>query len=275
MPDVISLVGCGGKTSLMWSLAGKARGQHHVCGQDLPLRCLKENPPPQKKILVTTTTHTQRPSTVARLFDRFIDELEAQCIADGSACAGGGITFAGCIDQGSGSLHSFSLPLLESIIPHFDYVLIEGDGSRSMPLKGWADYEPVITKSTTVTIGILPVWTVGMPVSDTIIHRLPLWLSLTGARENGIISAQHLANTIYATSETASSTKSLFSSAAGKKILFFSQVKNEHDAEIAQAIFNLLPKDFCASLDSVIAGNVQAGTLLLSPAYILQGLGMF
>ncbi|MDR2658933.1 MAG: putative selenium-dependent hydroxylase accessory protein YqeC, partial [Spirochaetaceae bacterium] len=131
---VVSITGCGGKTSLMWALARRMAAGGGG-----------------KKTLVTTTTHTQSPGGASGLFDYFFDETASASYGLVPPC---GIGFAGNHRSGF-SVSSLTLPALERVIPLFDRVFIEADGSRSKPLKAWASYEPVITESTTVTVGIL------------------------------------------------------------------------------------------------------------------------
>jgi probable selenium-dependent hydroxylase accessory protein YqeC len=191
----ITVIGCGGKTSLIQFLAQSR--------QDL-------------KTLVTTTTRMGIPSQERSYHDYFWAYPPQD---DAFQLPSPGITLGGIANQGVGKLESLPLDILVQILPWFDRVLIEGDGSRTLPLKAWADYEPVIPPFTTVTIGILPLWTLGMPVSETIIHRLPLFSALTGAQPGDEICLHHLVSVI--TGNFPNQNKGLFSAAQGKEILFF------------------------------------------------------
>jgi probable selenium-dependent hydroxylase accessory protein YqeC len=245
--DVVSVTGCGGKTSLIWTLAACKR---------------------KHKTLVTTTTHTQKPED-SGLFDFFFDEAAGQSFTPSN-----GITLAGNPRRrgglaGSFSLSSFSLPALESIIPLFDYVFIEADGSRTLPLKAWAHYEPVITESTTISIGILPLWTLGKPVSGGFIHRLPLFTALSGASEGDSIKLEHYVPVISGFTidgidmdsppeqADAGRAHSLFRIAKGKKILFFNQVEDRQQFENARRLVAMLPPGFRKELFAVIAGSIR------------------
>jgi probable selenium-dependent hydroxylase accessory protein YqeC len=232
--QAVSVIGCGGKTSLLWALAAHSRN------------C---------KTLVTTTTRTQRPS--AGLVDYFIDEAAAR---NGFSPAAG-IYFAGKPEGRS----ACALPpsVLETLIPLFDRVFIEADGSRSKPLKAWAPYEPVITESTSVTVGILPLWPLGKPVSDALVHRLPLFTALTGAAEGDIILPEHYVSVI--SGGTVGGARSLFSVARGKKILFFNQIEDGRGMENARRITAMLPPDFLSGLSAVIAGSLLFDTFAFVP----------
>jgi probable selenium-dependent hydroxylase accessory protein YqeC len=249
---VVSITGCGGKTSLMWALARGAsvRDSH-------------------KKILATTTTHTQNPAGASAPFDYFFDEAASRGLVP--PC---GIGFAGCLKPSGLSVSALPPPVLESIIALFDSVFIEADGSRSRPLKAWARYEPVITASTTVTVGILPLWPLGLAVSDAIIHRLPLFTALSGAKEGGTITLEHYVPVISgrtvdgADVDTALDgfAHSLFGVAKGEKVLFFNQIEDERGMENARRLTAMLPSGFLAGLSAVIAGSVtQNRVALLHP----------
>ncbi|MDR0662645.1 MAG: putative selenium-dependent hydroxylase accessory protein YqeC [Spirochaetaceae bacterium] len=240
--DVVSVTGCGGKTSLIWTLAEWKRRQ---------------------KTLVTTTTHTQKPEGVGQV-NFFFDESASQNFKPSN-----GITLAGNLNGRGASIRSFSVSVLESMIPLFDHVFIEADGSRALPLKAWAHYEPVITESTTVTIGILPLWPLGKPVSQGFIHRLSLFIALSGAKEGGGIDLEHYVPVISGRSvdgvdmdaaleqAAGGGAHSLFRIAKGKKILFFNQIEDKRQFENARRLVAMLPSGFRRDLLAVIAGSIR------------------
>jgi probable selenium-dependent hydroxylase accessory protein YqeC len=193
------------------------------------------------------------------MYDYFFDEAASAALDPPD-----GIGLAGNAGASGFSISSFSLPALERIIPLFDSVLIEADGSRSKPLKAWAAYEPVITASTTVSVGILPLWPLGRVVSEELVHRLPLFTALSGANEGDVIGLEHYLPVI--TGRTADRddrdaalsgfAHSLFSVSAGEKVLFFNQVEDELQAENARRLAAMLPQGFRSELTAVIAGSV-------------------
>ncbi|MDR2633694.1 MAG: putative selenium-dependent hydroxylase accessory protein YqeC [Treponema sp.] len=238
-PQVITVIGSGGKTSLIWLLAQYGRG---------------------KKTLVTTTTRMFFPPKEAGLYDYLLD---ASGLATDSFQPQMGISLAGVQEGVSGKYRSLPPALLASLVPSFDLVLIEGDGSRMLPLKAWAPYEPVIPASTTLTIGILPLWPVGLPVSPDIIHRLPLFSALSGAQSGEPLSLQHLVPVITGQRENRPWGKGLFSEARGKRILFFNQIEDPRGLEQAEQLLSLLPAAFLGELKGIIAGSVQQNRISL------------
>jgi len=230
---VVNINGTGGKTSLMWMLAQTFRG------------C---------KALASTTTHIAIPEK--SFYDYFLDssvlkEMGGQGL---EARIGRGVTLA--IEGGEGWGKSLPIDILEGIIPLFDYVFLEGDGSRTLPLKGWADYEPVFTKHTNITVGVLPLWTMGMKISEKIVHRLPLFLSLTGASEGETLKPEHYVRVITGKKGQ----EGLFKGAMGAKILLFNQIEDERAFSAVREIVNMLPPDFAAGLAMIAAGSVLKET---------------
>ncbi|MDR2864359.1 MAG: putative selenium-dependent hydroxylase accessory protein YqeC [Spirochaetaceae bacterium] len=231
--QVTTIIGSGGKTSLLWKLAESKR---------------------EYKTLVTTTTHIRCPRRSENCYDYFFDTKSFCHSAMNDVKIG--ITLAAdiCDDAETGKLKSLPIDTLEHIVPLYDYVFIEGDGSRLLPVKAWADHEPVVIKSTGITAGLLPLWPLGKPINAAIVHRLPLFLALTGAREGDELSLKHLVKVITGNNGY----PGLFKKAQGKKILFFNQVEDEKTVETVKELVHMLPKDFTDTLSGIIAGSIHS-----------------
>ncbi|GHV93081.1 hydroxylase accessory protein YqeC [Spirochaetia bacterium] len=261
-PPVLTVIGSGGKTSLIWYLAQQLRGERKNTDG------IGKNGGYTRKILVTPTTKMQVPPSPASgssagPYDRYCPWTPE---APWTASEGeSGITLAGIFNEETGKLESLPPETLERIVSEYDLVLIEGDGSRGLPLKGWAEREPAVPPFTTITVGILPLWPLGMKVSETIVHRLPLFSRLSGAREGDVIRQEHLARVITGTPGSSAGSasrfsppaKGLFAAARGRRILFFNQVEDDKTLGQARELVSLLPKDFRAGLGGIIAGSVE------------------
>ncbi|MDR1469935.1 MAG: putative selenium-dependent hydroxylase accessory protein YqeC [Spirochaetaceae bacterium] len=263
--EVITIVGSGGKTSLLWFLA----------------RCFADEGPQagafRRRVLVTTTTKMGAPDYESGLFDHFTNGLSMNTMDTMNIMDAGpmgnvfppvvksGVTFAGCHEAGSTKTTALPPKTLAFLMRRFDGTLIEGDGSKTLPLKGWADDEPVVPPSTSVTVGVIPVWPLGMPATEAVIHRLPLFCALTGAGEGDILTQAHLAAAISGRGGT-DKRRGLFAAARGKRVLFFNQVEDEDALRQTAEIMGLLSAAFKARLDAVIAGSVKQDqvTVLLS-----------
>ncbi len=221
--DCVSLVGSGGKTTLMYTLAKTA---------------------PMASVLMSTTTKIGMPPTWA--YDRFLDDDGLQ-----NALPVSGRTLA-ARQSDTGKLSAPSDMLLQKAHTQYGLSLLECDGSRNLPLKGWAEWEPVVPVHTSITIGIIPLWPLGAPAEDRLIHRFPLFCALTGIRAGQPIEAEHLVQAI-----CSKRGKSLFTKAKGRKFLFFSQVETPKSLHQAQCLARQLPTDFQKSLHGIVAGSAK------------------
>lgn len=222
--DVLSIIGSGGKTTLLWLLAQHAR---------VP------------RLMVSTTTHMQsRPQLSGCICSHSLEELKSK------APLQPGLYFCGVPQPSSGKLSAFSPQELHYLARQMDAVILESDGSKMLPLKGWASHEPVVPPFTTKTVGVIPLWPVGHPADTEHIHRPNLFKSLTGIQKNAPITLQHIAAAI-------SSPNGLFKKAVGERILFISQVEDEQAFCAARQLLEILPLSFLQSLQYIIAGSAR------------------
>ena len=190
--NVVTIIGSGGKTTLIWQIAADFA---------------------KKKVLVSPTTKMLVPKE--KLYTWYYD-----CKSDKPSLESKpGITLAGCYNESKGKLEALPCDLLGKLIAEYDLVLLEGDGANGLPLKAWASYEPVVPSYTSLTIGVLPLWPLGMPISEKIVHRLPLFLELSGASAGEPFGPEHIAAIITGNEKQ----PGLFAKARGKKFLYFNQ----------------------------------------------------
>ena len=125
---VISVTGAGGKTSLIFALARELSNQG-------------------KSVAVSTTTHMFRPSAGDTEGIAFIAEDDP---------------------EKPGKVKGPGEEILEKLREEFDVLLIEADGSRRMPLKWPAPWEPVVPEFTDMTINVAGLSSLGKKTSDVI-----------------------------------------------------------------------------------------------------------
>jgi len=97
--------------------------------------------------------------------------------------------------------------------------LLECDGAKERPLKGWAMHEPVVPAFTTVTIGVLPLWVIGQRVCAETVHRVPEFCRITGAAPGDTVTLRHLVCIV-------NHPDGLFAKARGRKLLFLNNLEN-------------------------------------------------
>ena len=165
-PCIITVTGSGGKSTILEEIA------HYL---------LKQN----HKVLMTTTTQIWIPSlsqavTILDLlnYPSFLLK-EAQIIYSGSSVTE------------SHKLNGYTptdIHLLQSR-NQFDYLLIEGDGSKGKPLKAHAHYEPVIPDNSHIHMAVMGLQALGLPVNQNNVHRLDLFCQITGKNDGDLIEA--------------------------------------------------------------------------------------
>jgi len=168
IPELISFVGAGGKTSTMFRLA-----------QDLKAS--------GKKVLVTTTTNIAY-SEATQADNLIIDSSKDMCLLSrvepGTiVCLGSGML------NGKGKLKGIDRELINEIYQKhlFDYILVEADGSKRKPIKAPAHYEPVIPGESTRTMGIIGLDALEKAVTEEHVHRPELFCSVTGKNMGELI----------------------------------------------------------------------------------------
>ena len=125
---VISIVGAGGKTSLIFAWA-------------------RELAASGKKVVITTTTHMYRPESM--------EEDNIRIVAQDDP-------------ERPGKVMAPPSDVLDSLRETADVVLIEADGSRRMPLKWPAPWEPVVPDFTDFTVCVAGLSALGRKTSDAV-----------------------------------------------------------------------------------------------------------
>lgn len=139
---VISIVGGGGKTTLMYTLANCYAGKG-------------------MRVLVTTTTHIRRPLKYPVAEDR--EELEQllkryPIVVAGADAPEKKLKMPECMD-------------ISDYMALADVILIEADGAKCLPCKIPSEKEPVIPKECDIVIGVMGMDTVGQPLGEICFRR--------------------------------------------------------------------------------------------------------
>ena len=172
---VLSLVGAGGKTSLLFHLAQQLARSG-------------------KRVLTTTTTRIFVP-TADQSRTVIIHADPGAVLLQASRClqATHHITTAACTLD-NGKLQGFEPEMIrifqESRL--FDWILIEADGAAQRPLKAPAGHEPVIPPVTTVLVAIAGLEVIGQPLSEGLVFRSTLAGPLMGLTTGEVITESAL-----------------------------------------------------------------------------------
>lgn len=115
------------------------------------------------------------------------------------ACAGlvrGSICQAGVLDPQTGKLSSPAEPL-DQLAQRFDYVLAEADGSKRLPLKAHAPWEPVVPAGTANVIWLVGASGLSKPINEAV-HRPELFCERCGCELTDIAKPERVAQVLNA-----------------------------------------------------------------------------
>ena len=173
--EVISLVGGGGKTTLMFALAHE-------------LETAGEN------VISTTTTRILEPSTSEtflilerdenNLLSRVMDELKHHRH----------ITLA-AFKTPDGKLKGIRPEMVDRLaeVKTVPYIIVEADGAARKPLKAPNATEPVIPESTSLVIAVVGMDALGSRLTEENVFRAEIVSRLTGLPLGGTVSAETIA----------------------------------------------------------------------------------
>lgn len=160
---VISIVGAGGKTTLLYYL-----------GEQFAARGMRT--------ILTTTTHICEPEG-----DVFAENPEeVLCLWNRASYAVVGVP---C---GEGKLTVLPQKELDAYIRMADVVIMEADGAKKMPCKVPAEHEPVITKECDIVIGVMGMDTFGRPLGQ-VCFRTEEAIRLLDGKAEDIMNAEQMA----------------------------------------------------------------------------------
>lgn len=171
---ILSFVGAGGKTSLMYAFA-----------DDFAAAGLR--------VIVTTTTHIFYPEErEVRLFSS-VEGRGAEAVTEKPWS---GVLVVGerteLSRHGEVKLVGIAEKAVQELAHHCDVLLVEADGARHMPLKVPAAHEPVIPAGTAMVIGCAGLDSIGKTLESGC-FRLPEAMELLGKQAKDLITPKDVA----------------------------------------------------------------------------------
>lgn len=155
---VISIVGAGGKTSLMFHLAR----QLAYSG---------------KRVLTTTTTKILVPSA-EQSKTVLISEDPQIILSRARVCEGSGmhLSAASSYLPQADKLNGFSPEAIRTFEESelFDWLIVEADGAARRPLKAPTAHEPVIPENSTIVVAMAGLEVLGRPLGEEMVFRSEL-----------------------------------------------------------------------------------------------------
>ena len=178
LPDqgaVVSLVGAGGKTSLMFRLARELSLSGDTVLTTTTTKISKREAAENSAVVVSGPVST----ILGRAAD--IIPVHSHMTAVRDSCYGKLVGYkTGDIDR-----------LWQSGL--FRWILVEADGAARLPLKVPDAHEPVIPGCSHCVVGIAGLTAFEKPLSDQWVFRVALFRKLTGLNAGGVITAEAIA----------------------------------------------------------------------------------
>lgn len=226
--DLVSIVGAGGKTTLMYTLAQELREEH--------------------KILVTTTTKIFLPDR--EQYDYM--EIGFDNFEKIRYCNKKGIYVYGKFVSEDGKLIGINTDTLDKELSFFDYTIVEADGSKGKPIKGWNSTEPVVSSKTRKTIGVLSIESIGKAINEENVHRVSEFINITNAVEKEPISMKNILSIIF-------HRNGLFKDSVGERILFINKVENNEEIVLVDELVHYikLQNERDKLIDKIVYGSLR------------------
>jgi probable selenium-dependent hydroxylase accessory protein YqeC len=169
---VVALVGAGGKTSLMYSLA-------------------REMVSLGRRVVTTTTTKIfpprpdQSPGLVLLSEDPSLKNLSAGLSRHKHVTLGSSLLRVGKVD-------GVSEETIYDSLRYVDSVLVEADGAASRSVKAPETWEPVIPRAADLVIPVVGLDCIGARATEDLVFRLERFLALTGLKPGETISPESI-----------------------------------------------------------------------------------
>ncbi|MBE7007538.1 MAG: putative selenium-dependent hydroxylase accessory protein YqeC [Ruminococcaceae bacterium] len=204
---VSALIGGGGKTTLLYALAEELRKKGRV--------------------ILCTSTHILVPEQYP-LVTGGAEAIRAALAAHGAVCAGTPVE--------NGKLTA-PAPSFEELAALADYVLVEADGAKRLPLKAHAPHEPVVPANAQRVVLLVGADGFGKPIS-AVCHRPELYAQRAGASVSDAVTPALAARVILAEN-------------LGDRV-YINKVESDEAYERAKALAGLLDRP-------VVLGSLHKG----------------
>lgn len=159
--DIVSIVGSGGKTTLLFNLANELKSEYRV--------------------LVSTSARILMP--LKEQYDYLYTDIQSYINNKNKTVKSCITVISESINKETNKLIGINDEELRVLINDFDIILLEADGSCKLPLKGWKSHEPPVLNETNKTIGVMPVNLINKKTSSEFIYGFDEFNILTDNSE--------------------------------------------------------------------------------------------
>ena len=234
---VVSLVGAGGKTTLMYKLA------HEIAKNGEP-------------VLTTTTTKIVAPAEDQSSSLILSDSVETLVSKAKDLLNKHNLHITAVADQLQKEKKLVGLPpdTIDAICRAklFRWIIVEADGAARKPLKAPADHEPVIPETTSHVVGIAGLSGVGKPLTDKWIHRPERFEEITGLAAGAAVTEAAVGDIFI-------HEKGIFKGtpANALRIAFLNQADIPGAPEVGKTIAGLLRETEQTGLKRIVIGQTK------------------
>jgi probable selenium-dependent hydroxylase accessory protein YqeC len=239
---VVSLVGGGGKTTLMFELA-----------RELSLEGCS--------VLSTTTTRIYNPVPeqsglicVSEDLPGILEKLDVPVSAGLHVTAAGGELAA------ENKLMGYTPQQIDAVqeTGFFKWIIVEADGARQLPLKAPAAHEPVIPGSSGWVIGMIGLSAIGKPLDDRHVFRSREYSLLTGIPMGAPVTTESAVRAILAPNGILKGFP-----AGSKRIVFLNGAEDPERRAAGCKIARLLSDRGEAGIHRIVVGSLRPGLLIV------------
>lgn len=170
---IVTLIGGGGKTSLMYYLVAGLKAAGTVAFAAATAKLFMPEGAGHRAILVSSLAELRQAVEEQRHSPALV--TVARGLADGA-------------ERKLAGLAPEWLDTLSAEYPSVRFV-VEGDGSAGLPLKGHLPHDPVVPAATRLLIPVIGAEAIGRPLAAEFVHRPARAAELAGAAEGETITA--------------------------------------------------------------------------------------
>jgi molybdenum cofactor cytidylyltransferase len=229
--DMIALVGAGGKTTLMFRLAGELAGAG-------------------AHVVTTMTTHIfQGQMALAPAALVLQDESSLLEQLPGALADHRHVLIVGNEEVETEKVQGLTPDTANRVaaLSVVDAMIVEADGSRRLPFKAPAGHEPVLPSDTTIVVAIAGMDVLGHPLTAENVHRPHLIAALTGAAPGVPVTPEMIATVLAHPAGGAKGTP-----LSARLAPFLNKVEDDGTLAGARAVARMLLQS--PSVDSVLIG---------------------
>lgn len=173
-PGITTFIGAGGKTSSIFQIASELKKQN-------------------RRIIVTTTTKMYYPGSEQLkcvLIDPSEKEVQQALNQFGTIAIGG--------SHQKDKITGVSDEQIQMMQKYAEYILVEGDGSKHLPLKVPAEHEPVIPEAAEKVIIVVGMKALNQPVAACCFRKEKV-MELLKVKEDHVITTSDIAEIVIST----------------------------------------------------------------------------